>query len=209
MDPLRLHASYGTSFCAPDMNYIFQSKSLGYFASTTDYYRCAIANLPLATCPYTNYSPGANYTQLGSENLDFENGRSFDYGIVFTPPHQTGATVDRLLEPQDQRRGLADRSGSAAADRVCVSVGAAQTICSTPSSTATATAGRFMPSAISPRTGGRDGWNSTITSERLGISLWESAYPSPRSMADRRLRIRDIAFDAKNTEMLYVTNTHR
>ena len=94
VDQLRLHASYGTSFRAPDMNYIFQSKSLGYFSSTTDYYRCALAKDPLATCPYTNYSPGANYTQLGSANLDFENGRSFDYGVVFTPIKQVQLSID-------------------------------------------------------------------------------------------------------------------
>ena len=94
VDQLHLHASYGTSFRAPDMNYIFQAKSLGYFASTTDYYRCAIANQPLSTCPYTNYSPGANYTQLGSANLDFENGRSFDYGVVFTPIKQVELSID-------------------------------------------------------------------------------------------------------------------
>jgi iron complex outermembrane receptor protein len=94
VDQVRLHASYGTSFRAPDMNYIFQSKSLGYFASTTDYYRCAITKQPLATCPYTNYSPGANYTQLGSANLDFENGRSFDYGAVFTPIKQVQLSID-------------------------------------------------------------------------------------------------------------------
>jgi len=88
IDSLRLHGSYATSFRAPDMNYIFQAQSAGYFSSTTDYYRCALAKQPLSTCPYTNYSPGANYTQFGSSNLGFEVGRSFDYGAVFQPsPH--------------------------------------------------------------------------------------------------------------------------
>jgi iron complex outermembrane recepter protein len=88
IDSLRLHGSYATSFRAPDMNYIFQAKSQGYFSETTDYYLCALSKQPLSTCPYTNYSPGANYTQYGSSNLGFESGRSFDYGAVFTPsPH--------------------------------------------------------------------------------------------------------------------------
>ena len=38
-----LHASYATSFRAPDMNYIFQSQLRGYEASTTDYYRCGLS----------------------------------------------------------------------------------------------------------------------------------------------------------------------
>jgi iron complex outermembrane recepter protein len=94
VEMLRIHGSYATSFRAPDMNYIFQAKSLGYFSSTTDYYRCAIANLPLATCPYNNYSPGANYTQLGSQNLGFEDGRSFDYGVVIAPIQQVELSID-------------------------------------------------------------------------------------------------------------------
>ena len=85
IEMVRIHANYATSFRAPDMNYIFQSKSFGYEAETTDYYRCALANDPLSSCPYANYSPGANYTQFGSRNLGFENGRSFDYGVVFEP----------------------------------------------------------------------------------------------------------------------------
>lgn len=88
IDMVRVHASYATSFRAPDMNYIFQAKSFGYEAETTDYYRCALANDPLSTCPYANMSPGADYTQLGNRNLGFENGRSFDYGVVFEPIKQ-------------------------------------------------------------------------------------------------------------------------
>lgn len=95
VDMVRVHASYATSFRAPDMNYIFQSKSFGYESETTDYYRCALANDPLSSCPYANMSPGADYTQLGSRNLGFENGRSFDYGVVFAPiPQLVQLSVD-------------------------------------------------------------------------------------------------------------------
>lgn len=94
LEQLRFHGSYATSFRAPDMNYIYQSKTLGYFASTTDYYQCALTNQPLSTCSYANQSPGANYTQLGSRNLGFENGRSFDYGIVITPIEQVELSAD-------------------------------------------------------------------------------------------------------------------
>ena len=94
VDQVRLHASYATSFRAPDMNYIYQSKVLGYYASTTDYYRCALAGGPLASCPYANLSPGANFVQAGSRNLGFENGRSFDAGVVLTPLENIELSVD-------------------------------------------------------------------------------------------------------------------
>ena len=94
VDAVRLHASYATSFRAPDMNYLYQSKVLGYFSSTTDYYRCAVAGGPLATCPYANVSPGANFIQTGSTNLGFENGRSFDVGVVLTPLENLELSVD-------------------------------------------------------------------------------------------------------------------
>jgi iron complex outermembrane receptor protein len=76
------------------MNYLFQSKSLGYFASTTDYYRCGLVGGPLATCPYANVSPGANFIQTGSTRLGFEKGRSFDYGVTFTPLDHIQLSVD-------------------------------------------------------------------------------------------------------------------
>ena len=69
IDMVLLHASYATSFRAPDMNYLFQSRVAGYDASTTDYYRCGLLGGPLATCPYANVSPGANFIQGGSTRL--------------------------------------------------------------------------------------------------------------------------------------------
>jgi iron complex outermembrane recepter protein len=94
VDPVKLHASYATSFRAPDMNYIFQSKLRGYEASTTDYYRCGVLGAPLDSCPYANASPGANFIQSGSGNLGFENGRSFDYGVAFTPIENIELSAD-------------------------------------------------------------------------------------------------------------------
>ena len=94
IEAVRLHASYATSFRAPDMNYIFQSRVLGYFAETTDYYRCGLAGGPIASCPYASVTPGANFVQSGSANLGFENGRSFDYGIELTPLENLQVSVD-------------------------------------------------------------------------------------------------------------------
>jgi hypothetical protein len=45
---LLLRGTYATSFRAPDMNYIFKARGTGYYASTTDYYRCAKAGQPVA-----------------------------------------------------------------------------------------------------------------------------------------------------------------
>jgi iron complex outermembrane receptor protein len=94
IEQVLVHASYATSFRAPDMNYIYQSRVLGYFASTTDYYRCGILGGALATCPYANVSPGANFVQGGSRHLGFENGRSFDYGVTFTPLENLQLSID-------------------------------------------------------------------------------------------------------------------
>jgi iron complex outermembrane recepter protein len=82
---LKLRANYATSFRAPDMNYIFQSQQKGYEASSTDYYRCRLANEPVSNCEFAQVSPGANFLQDGNKNLRFENGRSFGYGLTWTP----------------------------------------------------------------------------------------------------------------------------
>jgi len=94
VDMVLLHADYATSFRAPDMNYIYQSHVAGYFSSTTDYFLCGLAGGPLATCPFANISPGANFIQGGSTKLGFENGRSFDYGVSFTPIENVQLSVD-------------------------------------------------------------------------------------------------------------------
>jgi len=94
VDAFQVHANYATSFRAPDMNYIYQVPTRGYEAESTDYYLCAVAKQPLSSCPNANVSPGANFIQTGSRNLGFENGRSFDYGIVFSPSSHLRLTAD-------------------------------------------------------------------------------------------------------------------
>ena len=54
-ESLLLRASYATSFRAPDMNYIYKARGTGYYASTTDYYRCGQLGYDPANttgCPY-------------------------------------------------------------------------------------------------------------------------------------------------------------
>jgi iron complex outermembrane receptor protein len=91
---LLLRATYGTSFRAPDMNYIFKSSGTGYYASTTDYYRCAKAGQPVSSCDYANVSPGADYVQSGSRDLRSEKGRSSGLGLVWSPSADFDVSVD-------------------------------------------------------------------------------------------------------------------
>ena len=72
---LLLRANHATSFRAPDMNYIYEARGSGYYASTTDYYRCAKAGQPVSGGDYANYSPGADfdvsldYRKIGIDDL--------------------------------------------------------------------------------------------------------------------------------------------
>ncbi|MYM21406.1 TonB-dependent receptor [Duganella sp. FT135W] len=91
---LLLRGNYATSFRAPDMNYIFKARGTGYYASTTDYYRCAKAGQPIASCEFANYSPGADYVQTGSKDLRSEKGRSSGLGIVWSPSADFDMSVD-------------------------------------------------------------------------------------------------------------------
>jgi outer membrane receptor protein involved in Fe transport len=91
---LLLRGNYATSFRAPDMSYIFQTQVRGYYSSTTDYYRCALAQQPLSDCEFANVSPGSNYLQSGNRELGFENGKSFGYGLVLSPAEGVDVSVD-------------------------------------------------------------------------------------------------------------------
>ena len=91
---LLLRANYATSFRAPDMNYIYQARGTGYYSSTTDYYRCGATGQPIETCEYANKSPGADYVQNGSRDLQSEKGKSFGIGAVWSPSANFDVSVD-------------------------------------------------------------------------------------------------------------------
>lgn len=91
---LLLRANYATSFRAPDMNYIYKARGTGYYSSTTDYYRCAVAGEPLATCEFANKSPGADYVQNGSRELKPEQGKSWGAGAVWSPSSAFDVSLD-------------------------------------------------------------------------------------------------------------------
>ena len=91
---LLVRANYATSFRAPDMNYIYKARGTGYYASTTDYYRCGLAGQPLSGCEFASVSPGADYVQLGSKDLKPEKGKSYGAGIVWSPSAAFDASID-------------------------------------------------------------------------------------------------------------------
>ena len=91
---LLFRANYASSFRAPDMNYIYQALGTGYYSSTTDYYRCGAAGQPVETCEFANKSPGADYVQNGSRDLQSEKGKSFGIGAVWSPSSNFDVSVD-------------------------------------------------------------------------------------------------------------------
>lgn len=91
---LLLRSNYATSFRAPDMNYIYAAQTRGYYSSSTDYYRCKQSGQPLSDCEFADVSPGFNYVQNGSKELRPENGKSFGYGLVFSPSNRFDVSLD-------------------------------------------------------------------------------------------------------------------
>jgi iron complex outermembrane receptor protein len=91
---LLLRATHATSFRAPDMNYIYKARGTGYYSSTTDHYRCALAGQPIDRCEYANVSPGADYVQIGSRELRSERGKSSGVGIVWSPSARFDTSLD-------------------------------------------------------------------------------------------------------------------
>ena len=89
-----LRGNYATSFRAPDMNYIYKARGTGYYSSSTDYYRCALAGQKVDGCEYGNVSPGANYVQFGSKDLKSEKGKSYGLGIVWSPSANFDLSAD-------------------------------------------------------------------------------------------------------------------
>lgn len=67
---LLLRGSYGTSFRAPDLNYIYQSDSNGYYPAQIDYYGCSQG--VEGACDRGR----VDYTQSGTANLESERGKS-------------------------------------------------------------------------------------------------------------------------------------
>lgn len=91
LEGLLLRGAYGTSFRAPDMNYLFSQQTLGYFPEQTDYYECRLAKKPYSSC---GIAYNMNYDQSGNLELQPETAKSFTYGIVWSPNHHFDLTAD-------------------------------------------------------------------------------------------------------------------
>lgn len=85
-----LRANHGTSFRAPDMNYLFTLESKGYYSGVTDYYSCALSNTPLDKCK----SVQPNYVSSNGKDLKSEHGDSSGLGLVWAPNKSFDISVD-------------------------------------------------------------------------------------------------------------------
>ncbi|UTH75041.1 TonB-dependent siderophore receptor [Chromobacterium sp. IIBBL 290-4] len=91
---LLIRSNYATSFRAPDMSYLFQTQTRGYYSSSTDYWRCAQAGQALANCDYAGVSPGFNYVSNGNGTLKPESGKSYGLGFVWSPSKDADISID-------------------------------------------------------------------------------------------------------------------
>ena len=108
---LLLRGSYGTSFRAPDLNYIYQSDSNGYYPAQIDYYGCSQG--VQGACDRGR----VDYTQSGTPDLESERGKSWTYGFVWSPSRNFDFStdfwrveIDDLLTTVDENRLLQDEN---------------------------------------------------------------------------------------------------
>ncbi len=84
LDTLLLRGSYATAFRAPDMFYLFSSRSAGY-SQSTDYYKCRLAGYNsqnYGDCPQSGTSVLA--VSSGNTGLKDITAKSFTYGFVWS-----------------------------------------------------------------------------------------------------------------------------
>ncbi|BAP45398.1 TonB-dependent outermembrane receptor [Pseudomonas sp. StFLB209] len=109
---LLVRGSYGTSFRAPDLNYLYQADTNGYTPAQVDYYGCRQG--VESACERGR----VDYTQSGTPDLASERGKSWTYGFVWSPSSQfdfsadywrvqiddllTTLDINRLLQQEDQ-----------------------------------------------------------------------------------------------------------
>ena len=80
---LLLRGSYGTSFRAPDMHFVYAAPSSG-IADFTDYNRCYTAGWPNRECRREDFlADNVTVARSGTPDLKYETGKSFTYGFVW------------------------------------------------------------------------------------------------------------------------------
>ena len=82
-DNLLIRGTYGTSFRAPDMHYIYAMPSSG-ISDFTDYVGCYEGGWPNNTCPRDDFKiEDATVERGGTPNLKYEEGESWSAGFVW------------------------------------------------------------------------------------------------------------------------------
>ncbi|MGY2290579.1 TonB-dependent receptor domain-containing protein [Pseudomonas sp. SDO528_S397] len=111
LNSLLVRGSYGTSFRAPDLNYIYQADANGYFPSQIDYYGCSQG--VEGACK----KGIVNDTQSGNADLTSERGKSWTYGFVWSPSRNFDFSadywrvqIDDLLTTVDENRLLQEEN---------------------------------------------------------------------------------------------------
>lgn len=94
LDSLLLRARAGTAFKAPTLSDEFQGQS-GFYVGATDYYLCAVNNIPVANCqiPSSGYAFG---TTGGNPALQPINADVWSAGLTWHPAHSLSFDVDYL-----------------------------------------------------------------------------------------------------------------
>lgn len=82
IEQLLLRATQGSSFRAPDMNYLFATSTRGYYPGVTDYYQCRLQDQPYSSC---DVAYNMDFTSSGNVGLKPERGKSLSYGFVWSP----------------------------------------------------------------------------------------------------------------------------
>lgn len=88
---LLIRGSLSSSFRAPDMNYVFQQETRGYYPNPTDYYQCRLDKQPYSSC--TDFY-NMNYVESGNKQLKPERGQSLAAGFTWSPDRHFDLSFD-------------------------------------------------------------------------------------------------------------------
>ena len=124
---LLIRGSASETFRAPDMNYLFQNESSGFYNSLTDYTKCYAFYLS-GDAQYANYdsyrdceisTPSVRGFFSGNTELEEEEGENFQLGLVWSVNDNTTFTIDLYQVLLDQSVSRESPSGLNLAEGKC------------------------------------------------------------------------------------------
>ena len=124
---LLIRGSASETFRAPDMNYLFQNESSGFYNSLTDYTKCYAFYLS-GDAQYANYdsyrdceisTPSVRGFFSGNTELEEEEGENFQLGLVWSVNDNTTFTIDLYQVLLDQSVSIESPSGLNLAEGKC------------------------------------------------------------------------------------------